>query len=129
MANTATPSKRLRIRWPITWSDRPALPRALLSIAANLWTHSCPLIAEGQRGRENHTCKIRNDVIRGTKYRVYMVGRDGRFLGPAKELECTDDEAIVAKAMRMGSGVDLEIWDDTRLVVRLPGMPAPREWE
>jgi hypothetical protein len=70
-----------------------------------------------------------DDVIRGTRYRVYMVGRDGRFLGPAKELECADDEAIVAKAMRMGSGVDLEIWDDTRLVVRLPGMPAPREWE
>jgi hypothetical protein len=56
-----------------------------------------------------------DDVIRGTRYRVYMVGRDGRFLGPAKELECADDEEIVAKAMRMGSGVDLEIWDDTRL--------------
>ena len=70
-----------------------------------------------------------HDVIRGIKYRVYMVGRDGRFLGPAKELECADDEEIVAKAMRMGSSLDLEIWDDTRLVVRLPGMPAPREWE
>jgi len=64
-----------------------------------------------------------------TKYRVYMIGRDGRFLGPAKELECADDEEIVAKAMRMGSSLDLEIWDDTRLVARLPGTPAPREWE
>jgi phage tail sheath protein FI len=34
-----------------------------------------------------------------------MIGRDGRFLGPAKELECADDEEIVAKAMRMGSGI------------------------
>ena len=63
-------------------------------------------------------------MLTSTKYRVYMVGRDGRFLGPAKELECADDEAIVAKAMRMGSGLDLE-----RLVVRLPGTPPPREWE
>jgi hypothetical protein len=70
-----------------------------------------------------------DDVIRSTKYRVYMIGRDGRFLGPAKELECADDEEIVANAMRMGSSLDLEIWDDTRLVVRLPGTPAPREWE
>jgi len=54
MANTATPSKRLRIRWPITWSDRPALPRVLRCIAANLLTHSCPLIAESQRGHESH---------------------------------------------------------------------------
>jgi len=50
-----------------------------------------------------------------------MIGRDGRFLGPPKELECTDDKEIVAKATRMGSALDLEIWDDTRLVVRLPG--------
>jgi hypothetical protein len=68
-------------------------------------------------------------MLSSTKYRVYVVGRDGRFLGPPKELECTNDKEIVTKAMRMGSALDLEIWDDTRLVVRLPGAPAPREWE
>jgi hypothetical protein len=68
-------------------------------------------------------------MLTSTKYRVYMVGRDGRFLGPPKEVECADDEEIVVKAMRMTSGLDLEIWDHTRLVVRLPGTPPPREWE
>ena len=44
--------------------------------------------------------------------------------GPAKELECADDEAIVAKAMRMGGGLDLEIWDTAnhkRFVAQLHG--------
>jgi hypothetical protein len=50
-----------------------------------------------------------------------VIGRDGRFLGPAKESECADDEAIVAKAMRMGSGVDLEIRDHKRFVALLHG--------
>jgi hypothetical protein len=62
-------------------------------------------------------------------YRIYTVGRDGRFLGPPKEVEGADDQEIVAKAMRMASALDLEIWDNVRLVVRLPGTPVPREWE
>jgi hypothetical protein len=52
-------------------------------------------------------------ILTTTKYRVYTVGRDGRFLGPPKEMECADDEEIVIKALRMASGLDLEIWDHT----------------
>jgi hypothetical protein len=36
-------------------------------------------------------------------------------------LECADDEAIVAKAIRTGSGLDFEIWNHKRFVARLYG--------
>jgi hypothetical protein len=53
-------------------------------------------------------------------YRIYTVGSDGRFAGVPKVMECVDDEEVVAKTMQTVDGYDLEIWDITRLVARLP---------
>jgi hypothetical protein len=56
-------------------------------------------------------------------YRIYTVGSDGKFAGVPKVMECVDDEEVVAKAMQTIDGHDLEIWDTTRLVARLPRNP------
>ena len=58
-------------------------------------------------------------------YRIYTVGKEGHFNGPPKELECADDKEVVAVAMQMKNGLDLEIWDHKRFVVRL-AVSAPK---
>jgi hypothetical protein len=35
--------------------------------------------------------------------------------------ECADDKEAVVKAMQLAGGLDVEIWDDKRLVTPLPG--------
>jgi hypothetical protein len=52
-------------------------------------------------------------------YRIYTVGKDGHFTGPHKEVECADDREVVATAMQMKNGLDMEIWDHKRFVIRL----------
>ena len=52
-------------------------------------------------------------------YRIYTVGEDGHFTGPPQEVECADDKEAVATAMQMKNGLDMEIWDHKRFVVRL----------
>jgi hypothetical protein len=53
-------------------------------------------------------------------YRIYTIGSDGKFAGLPKVIECADDEEAVAKTMQAVDGHDLEIWDTTRLVARVP---------
>jgi hypothetical protein len=52
-------------------------------------------------------------------YRIYTVSEDGQFTGPPHEVECADDKEAVAVAMQMKNGLDMEIWDHKRFVVRL----------
>jgi hypothetical protein len=52
-------------------------------------------------------------------YRIYTVGKDGHFGGPPEEMECADDREVVATAMQMRNGLDMEIWDHKRFVIRL----------
>jgi hypothetical protein len=56
-------------------------------------------------------------------YRVYTIGPDGKFAGVPKVIECADDEEAVAKTMQAVDGHDLEIWNTTRLVARVPRNP------
>jgi hypothetical protein len=49
-------------------------------------------------------------------YRIYTVGQDGHFTGPPEEVECADDKEVVAVAMQLKNGLDLEIWDHKRFV-------------
>ena len=39
--------------------------------------------------------------------------------GPPQEVECADDREVVATAMQMKNGLDMEIWDHKRFVIRL----------
>jgi hypothetical protein len=53
-------------------------------------------------------------------YRTYTIGRGGHFLGGPEVVECADDKEAVVKAMQLAGGLDVEIWDDKRLVAPLP---------
>jgi len=53
-------------------------------------------------------------------YRIYTIGRSGHFLGAPEVVECADDKEAVEKAMQLAGGLDVEIWDDKRLVAPLP---------
>src|ERR1700721_974908 len=53
------------------------------------------------------------------RYRICTVGKDGHFTGPPQEVECADDREVVAVAMQMKNGLDMEIWDHKRFVIRL----------
>jgi hypothetical protein len=56
-------------------------------------------------------------------YRIYTIGRSGHFLGGSEVVECADDKEAVEKAMQLAGGLDVEIWDDQRLVTPVPGIP------
>jgi hypothetical protein len=60
------------------------------------------------------------DAAMPKPYRIYTIGPDGKFAGLPKVMECADDEEAVTKAMRAVDGHDVEIWDTTRLIARLP---------
>ena len=56
------------------------------------------------------------------QYRAYILDSAGRYFGPPHEMICQDDEAAIAKAWRL-TGYGVEIWQGTRLVMRLPAQP------
>jgi len=43
-------------------------------------------------------------------YRVYIVGRDGHFLGAEILSDCPDDESAKKKAEQLVDGHDVELW-------------------
>jgi hypothetical protein len=50
-------------------------------------------------------------------YRVYIVGRDGRFDGSV-ELDCADDKAATESARQFLNGHDVELWQRDRRVAK-----------
>jgi hypothetical protein len=55
-----------------------------------------------------------------TLYHLYSIGRGGHVLGGPEIVECADDKEVVEKAMPKADHFDIEIWDQKRLVARLP---------
>jgi hypothetical protein len=53
-------------------------------------------------------------------YRIYTVGNDGYCSGAPAFVKSADDKVAVEKAMQGNNRPALEIWDDIRLVARLP---------
>jgi hypothetical protein len=56
------------------------------------------------------------------EYRAYAVGSDGRFIR-CDEMTCRDDSEAVAKAKRLISDSDIEVWNHNRFVIRLVHTP------
>jgi hypothetical protein len=54
-------------------------------------------------------------------YRIYTIGRGGHCLGGPQVVECADDKEAIEAAMQLAGGLDVEIWDDKRLVTPFPG--------
>jgi hypothetical protein len=55
----------------------------------------------------------------GMPYRVYRVGSEGRFVGIAIEIDGAEDQEAIRKAKQAADGHDIELWEGSRLVVRL----------
>lgn len=53
-------------------------------------------------------------------YRLFKLGDADRIAGPSTMVECHSDAEVIAKAKAMLDGLDVEIWDGPRLVLRLP---------
>jgi hypothetical protein len=60
------------------------------------------------------------------QYRIYCVKADGSFSG-AENVECTNDEAALGRAVDLFGSVHAEIWQAARLVgiVNAPTAGAP----
>ena len=56
--------------------------------------------------------------MRVFEYRAYAVGHDGHF-ARCTEMICHDDGEAVAKAKRLASDSDIEVWNRNRFVIRL----------
>jgi hypothetical protein len=53
-------------------------------------------------------------------YRIYFVGAEGQYLGPAAIIECVNEQEAIGKAAQQAKGCDVELWDDMRFVARFP---------
>jgi hypothetical protein len=53
-------------------------------------------------------------------YRVYYVDPSGHISRPPELILCADDEEVAEYAKRFVDGLDIEVWDETRLVAKLP---------
>jgi hypothetical protein len=52
-------------------------------------------------------------------YRFYVLDKDDHVREPPKVFECPGDEAAVEQAVQLLNGQVIEVWDHSRLVVRL----------
>ncbi len=55
-------------------------------------------------------------------YRLYKLRDADHIAAPPAMVECDSDTDVIAKAKAMLDGLDIEIWDGPRLVVRLPAV-------
>ena len=53
-------------------------------------------------------------------YRLYKLRDDDRIVGSPVVIECDSDSEVIEKARAMLDGLDIEVWDGPRVVVRLP---------
>ena len=50
---------------------------------------------------------------------VYSVGPEGRFVGIPIEIDGAEDKEAIRKAKEAADGHDIELWEGSRLVLRL----------
>jgi hypothetical protein len=53
-------------------------------------------------------------------YRLYKLSNADRIVGPPTTITRDSDAQVIAKAKAMLDGLDIEVWDGPRVVVRLP---------
>jgi hypothetical protein len=52
-------------------------------------------------------------------YRIYRVTPDDHIEGVPEVIECDSDREVIAHAKAKLDGLDLEVWDGPRVVIRL----------
>ena len=53
-------------------------------------------------------------------YRVYFVDRSGHISRPPEVILCADDNEAAGHAQRFIDSLDIEVWDESRLVAKYP---------
>ena len=53
------------------------------------------------------------------EYRLYTLLNGDKIAGPATRVECSSDEEAISQAKKFISGLDIEVWQDARLIARL----------
>jgi hypothetical protein len=73
-------------------------------------------------------CSATHDPVKEEQqmqeYRIFTIGPDGHFADVPKILKFSNDNEAIEKAISMANGVDIEIWNLERRIMRLPGAPA-----
>jgi hypothetical protein len=62
------------------------------------------------------------------EYRLYTLLNGDKIAGPATRVECSSDEEAIIQAKKFINGLDIEVWQDARLIARLqsPRRSVPR---
>jgi len=58
------------------------------------------------------------------QYRLFDLDSAGCLAGLPHELICRDDEAAISEAWQVRSVNGAEVWQGSRMVMRLPGRPS-----
>ena len=53
------------------------------------------------------------------EYRFYTLLRGDKIAGPATQVECSSDEEAISQAKKFINRLDIEVWQDARLIARL----------
>jgi hypothetical protein len=53
------------------------------------------------------------------EYRLYTLLSGDKIAGPATQVECSSDEEAISQAKKFINGLDIEVWQDARLIARL----------
>jgi hypothetical protein len=59
-------------------------------------------------------------VVTMPEYRIYRMTKGGDISGPADIVECADEAEALQKARQYIDGYDVELWEGSRLLCRLP---------
>jgi hypothetical protein len=54
------------------------------------------------------------------RYRVYFVDREGHISRPPEVIECANDQEAAEKSRQFVDGLDIEVWDHDRLIMKYP---------
>jgi hypothetical protein len=52
-------------------------------------------------------------------YRIFKLSSENRIVGPSIQVDFASDAEVIKHAQSQIDGLDLEIWDGPRLVIRL----------
>ena len=59
-------------------------------------------------------------------YRIYKLSADNHIVGVSEVVECESDQEAITQATKKLDGLDIEIWQGQRSVIRLKSMENSR---
>jgi hypothetical protein len=59
------------------------------------------------------------------EYHLYALAGERPYLGPRKVIQCANDDAAINAAAKWAKEHEVEIWENSRFVARLPARMPP----